>query len=543
MNQQKYHLRNAFPPIPPGCYNALMHTAGSVQETQTNQHRHKRLLIAAACLVVVMAAGYAAFSSQVVEFFGKQYGKESQEWLRAGAADANRTSFTADGITFTLNEVVYRNKGLYGLIAISGKGAQDAAVYVAKIGVDDGLLAAPASVGYASEKASDDSILYAFEVADGLAIAEGSLYAIQFTPYIHGKTYDWQVKVQPQWPQQAAESQATAAPAAPAPDTGEVQIIVPEQYNKHGTMPVYKAAPRDFGAVLQPEWFNTSGIAKKGQSCIVFNDEAELSWAPEAFFYNEYNGTYNGNYKEPDAAPMMIPLPSLSNAAARLALDAYRGWPASAKWQDISQDKLELAGLTVEAAKQQAEVLLKKLQVEGYSCDWYMKMDVQRIKTMGEHMNQLLSQNKYWNSPILDYSKVAAENEGILLHYQNGCKTAENLFDIHVYVNRKGIAHMQVRDLCARGEIYSTPVKLVDAQSVMDQLPAEIAKSRFSDMKAQRIKSVELTYAPARAANKADGMVMTPAWYVTYTDTNQGEYDAFAVFNAVDGKLLNASFL
>ena len=55
--------------------------------------------------------------------------------------------------------------------------------------------------------------------------------------------------------------------------------------------------------------------------------------------------------------------------------------------------------------------------------------------------------------------------------------------------------------------------------------------------------SIELTYAPSRAANKEDGMVMTPAWFVTYFDREDASYEAFAVFDAVDGTLLSAIFM
>ena len=62
-------------------------------------------------------------------------------------------------------------------------------------------------------------------------------------------------------------------------------------------------------------------------------------------------------------------------------------------------------------------------------------------------------------------------------------------------------------------------------------------------MTMKSIVSIELTYAPSRAVNKEDGMVMTPAWFVTYYDTEDASYEAFAIFDAVDGKLLSAIFM
>ena len=87
------------------------------------------------------------------------------------------------------------------------------------------------------------------------------------------------------------------------------------------------------------------------------------------------------------------------------------------------------------------------------------------------------------------------------------------------------------------------PDKLVDPETVLARLPVEIAQSRYSEMTLKSVVSIELTYAPARATNKEDGMVFTPAWYVTYFDTKDASYEAFAIFDAVDGTLLNAIFM
>lgn len=84
--------------------------------------------------------------------------------------------------------------------------------------------------------------------------------------------------------------------------------------------------------------------------------------------------------------------------------------------------------------------------------------------------------------------------------------------------------------------------KLVDPETVLARFPVEIAQSRYSEMTMKSAVSIELTCAPSRVANKEDGIVMTPAWYVTYFDTDDASYEAFAVFDAVDGMILNAIF-
>ena len=59
-----------------------------------------------------------------------------------------------------------------------------------------------------------------------------------------------------------------------------------------------------------------------------------------------------------------------------------------------------------------------------------------------------------------------------------------------------------------------------------------------------RIRTVELTHMPVRAENRQDGMVFAPVWKVTYVDESgeKNGFDSWAVFNAVNGKLIDAIF-
>ena len=93
------------------------------------------------------------------------------------------------------------------------------------------------------------------------------------------------------------------------------------------------------------------------------------------------------------------------------------------------------------------------------------------------------------------------------------------------------------------GEKAEAPDTLITSEKAVERLHEEVARSRNSE-KAVRIKTVELTYMPIRAENKRDGMVFAPVWKVTYVDES-GEkkgFDSWAVFNAVNGKLIDAIF-
>lgn len=545
MNRRKINLRDVFPEIPESCYNGLMRTARSVrEENPVKRHALKTALITALAVILTMAAAYAAFPSQVADFFGRLYGKETREWLEQGAVDSAQDSIALGGVTFTLNETVHQGSGLYGLISITGEQAENASVYVEKVGVDKGQMILPVSpVGYDSEKQADGSVLYSFEVSDGTAIGKGETFTLLLTAAVNSESREWLVEIHPS-PAPAQTGGTDGGIGATAKGAAEVKRIVPAEYTRTGTMPVYEAVARDFGANIQPELFNGSGVAKTEKYRVLFNDGAQLDWAPEALFYHEYTGTYNLNYKNPEAAPAMSPHPSLNASAAELAANVLSGWPDGGElWEGIALEKTALNGVTLEEAKAMVEALLSELKVEGYACDWALDMDTARIRSMGERMNRTILQNQFWNSPTPDYSKVTAENEGFYLRYRNGVKTDENLFEIHAYVTGKGVVDLHLRDLYLRGGVHAVPEKLLDPETVLARLPEEIARSRYREMTVKSVVSIELTYAPARAENKAEGMVLTPAWYVTYYDTEDALHEAFAVFDAVDGTLLNAIFL
>lgn len=73
----------------------------------------------------------------------------------------------------------------------------------------------------------------------------------------------------------------------------------------------------------------------------------------------------------------------------------------------------------------------------------------------------------------------------------------------------------------------------------------EINRSRYgSDAHTIIILQVVLTYEPVRTSDSANGMVFVPTWAVIYQDQKSAEqgYDCYALFNAIDGLLIDASF-
>ncbi|MDD3412335.1 MAG: DUF4179 domain-containing protein [Eubacteriales bacterium] len=578
----------------------------------------RTVLIAAAILVLLMSAAYAAFSSQVTEFFGKLYGKDTLKWLEGGDAASANQSFEMDGVVFTVDEVIYRKNGLYGVGAIRVKeganvvliaedympdapygydvygagGAPEMAPDDApstadvvrkknakllvvralpdEIGVDGGTLLAPGSIGYTLVPQHDGSVRFSFEVEDAYAVGEGSTFTIrmwsstcEMTPdgewledTRHGE--NWTVEISPTpmssqmeaEAQQPAEKDAGSAELVSALLPDGVEIIVPDEYTRTGTMPIYRAEKRDLGSVLQPEWFNQSGIASRDEYGLTFNDEAQLSWAPEAVFYAEYSGTSTCFYENADtgeSVPNTVPSPTLAHQISSLASWATSGWPGTGGVYTL--EKTELMQITLEQAKATFEALLAKLNLTGYHCDYALDMSLERVQELGNDMNAQIRSGSFPNAQEVDYSLVTAEDEGYFLSYHRWTDTQaesnSDLFSAYAYVTPRGVEHASIRDMYAQGEVYDTPEKLVDPQSVIDALPGEIAVSRFPDGAVGSIASVRLTYQPMRAPDKKDGMVLSPVWVVSYYEDdvkNRGGYASWAEFNAVDGKLLNAIF-
>ena len=332
---------------------------------------------------------------------------------------------------------------------------------------------------------------------------------------------------------------------AALPALATPEIIVPDAYTQTGTLPIYRATAQDMGKNLQPTLFNTSGIASQDTWNITFTDGATLSWAPEALFYNENSGTFDANAGTGQAASY-CPLPALSAEIAGLASWAMSGWPGDGKVYTLG--KTALTHITLDAAKATLETLLSQLSVTGYACDAALDMAVDRIHLLGADMNaQITAGEFYTNIPQCDFSKATTADEGFSLRYlkpEIGLNEGSgSYFNVYAYVTVRGVVYLALRELYIPGAVSSTPEALVSPESVLERLPQEAAAGRFAT-KVVTIQSIRLSYAPMRAANKADGMVLSPIWLVLYQDEeSQGQgYTSWAEFDAVDGKLLNAMF-
>ncbi len=619
MTNKQWHpddLQKVFPEIPASCARVLMDTAGSLKEESEMKRGYsprpttRFALVLALVIISMMGVALAAFYPQITGLFGLHYGEDTQAWLEQGDIALPADSVQVEDVTFTLEEVAYRNQGLYGLvtitpgdgvvllgedsnvgdaygyavhygdkapegvISIQEKAAQDGSVikqvgfYLDKIGVNDGALLEPNGWGCGVYPQRDGSIQILFEVEDGIAISEGETYTIQMTAIVRNVSSEGVVdsanSVRQEWtvtikPELFAEVVGTPATTTEAPVASELsatsaesmQIIVPDAYIADGTLPVYEATARDFSKVLDYTWFNQSGVAKEvlasrhiGGS-VDFNDEGHLDWGSYYLYYYTFDGTYEavGELEDGTKFTETLPKSALVMDVGSIADWMVMGFPGTDEVYTL--EHTQLSTISLDEAKAQAEALMSKLGMTGYTCTTALDMGVECIHKMGAMYNAAIDSGAmYTNAFRYDYSTATTADEGYYLCYHKFGNDGDiaGQFEAVFYVTADGIKSINLRDAYEQGDVIHTPAKLVDAQTVAAALPGEMADSRYPQ-ELKQITRATLTWMPVRA-DKGDGMVMTPVWVLSYL-TAEGEqqgYESWAVFNAIDGTLIDAVF-
>ncbi|MBQ3156186.1 MAG: hypothetical protein IJB81_04560 [Clostridia bacterium] len=620
MNKQWHpdDLREVFPEIPASCSRVLMDTAGSLKEESEMKRGYsprpatRFALVLALVIISMMGVALAAFYPQITGLFGLHYGEDTQAWLEQGDIALPADSVQVEGVTFTLEEVAYRNHGLYGLvtitpsddvvllsedsnvgdaygyavhygdkapegtISIQEKAAQDGSAikhvgfYLDKIGVNDGALLEPNGLGCGVYPQRDGSIQILFEVEDGIAITEGESYTIQMTAIVRNVSPEGVVdsanSVRQEWtvtikPEPYAEVVGTPAAATEAPVVSaasvdnaatEMKVIVPDAYTANGTLPVYEAAERDFSQAMDYTWFNQSGVAKEALDTrhiggsVDFNDKGHLDWGSYYLYYYTFDGTYEavGELEDGTKFTETLPKSALVMDVGSIASWMVMGFPGTDEIYTL--EHTQLSTISLDEAKAQAEALMSKLGMTGYTCTTALDMGVERIHKMGAMYNAAIDSGvMYTNAFRHDYSTATTADEGYYLCYHKFGTDGDmaGQFEAVFYVTADGIKSINLRDAYEQGDVINTPAKLVDASTVAAALPGEMADSRYPE-ELKQITRATLTWMPVRA-DKGDGMVMTPVWVLSYL-TAEGEqqgYECWAVFDAIDGTLIDAVFI
>ena len=579
------NLRDAFGAMPAEMHDALMRTARSVKEEEPVKKRISAALVLAIALgLAVIGTAYALFSSQVADFFGLHWNAELGERLQQGKIAQIGESVTVGDVVFTLDEIVYKDRALYGVgtarpvhpqdVLVPNDFAYDpeyfamneaAQVFAAKaqatggrmltinatpleVGIDEGTMLRVGTCGYYDVANEDGSLTFSFEADDGFAINEGTSYQIQMESYVEqldaeGRIVEGSMS-QVKWTVACVPVvMNTDADTQPSPTSGTVtieqegyELSVPAAYQESGTMPIYRAVETDFTASVDPVWFNQTGIVSgEGTEDIHFADHAILSLSPEALFYYEFT---DDSYTE---APSNV----IVNRAWVRNWEGHRG--------EFSLEKTELTGITLAEAQTAAEDLMARLGISGneYVCTEALDLSWERIQTMGAIWEQAIRDGKLLvddDYQPYDYSAIPVSEEGYFLKYSPlGVDTAPagGRYSAVFYVNSRGIVYAAVRNEFTRGEAVSMPEALITPDAAITTLTEELGRSlSWNDRGIRSIQQVVLTWDAVRADNRADGMVFVPVWMILYQDDQAARqnYTNYVLVNAVNGALIDASF-
>lgn len=321
--------------------------------------------------------------------------------------------------------------------------------------------------------------------------------------------------------------------------------------------PIYKATARtqeeaSFFDKVDPEWFNQSGqasyenISRRARSDLfTFADEAQLDIAPEYIRYSEYNGEHYMIYGEDPQNPGgPFKRPSFAAEIGSVAFEQL----AEALYHHHAAipplEQTELSGITLAQAEQAVEDVLNKLGLAGYERAYALDMSAERIREWGaayveEHKTFYNVYDRYY-----DFTAATEADEGYYLIYTqhlNGLPVGipDSMETVQAFVNASGIVTFELRNSYAIGDVYSTPEKLLSEDDVRKLFEKDNDRRIADHFNDPTFVRATLKYAPMRAPEKKDGMVMAPAWYIEYTfvDGSVTE-EGWAWYSALDGKLI-----
>lgn len=332
-------------------------------------------------------------------------------------------------------------------------------------------------------------------------------------------------------------------------------------------LPVYRAQERNqeqanFFDKVNPAWFNQSGEpslenwSKRGRyDHLVFPDQAQLDVDVNVINYAEYDGTRMFIYADDPENPEG-PFPRKSFASSIGDLASNRSYYARRDLggPTVHLDKTELSGVTLENAKAQVEALLEKLGMEGYVLAEALDMSVERIRSLGAYEAQERQREQREaeangggvnvDTGIWDFTLATEADEGFFLYYTktlNGLPVgvpAGGGSYVSAFVNASGICRFRLWDEYAIGDVYGTPDRLLTMQEAQAAFERDNAKRERDLARKPIFAAATLSYAPRRAADKKDGLVMEPMWYIQYAWEQNQPAEGWAWYSAVDGKLI-----
>ena len=194
------HLQTMYGSTPPSFSRRVEQTlaAGQIQPSPAPRLSLRIILVAALLLMLLTATALAVSSGLVASLFGAHFGAEVRDELLRGDTALSGQSVTLEQVTYTFEELVHTDSGLYGVGRITAPQGiillpEDAVPdpsqrdkeYIAvkalaeAVSVDGGAMLALPSVGYELLPQEDGSILFMFCLPAGYEVTDGTAYTLR----------------------------------------------------------------------------------------------------------------------------------------------------------------------------------------------------------------------------------------------------------------------------------------------------------------------------------------------------------------------------
>lgn len=113
-DMNEWNLRNAFPPEPDSCRDALMFAARSVKEEEpVKKITFRAVLIAALIIIAMMAVAVAATYGSLTDWFQRHYNAILPQAAQEILSSSEKSTLDAGPVTFTINELLCDGKIVY----------------------------------------------------------------------------------------------------------------------------------------------------------------------------------------------------------------------------------------------------------------------------------------------------------------------------------------------------------------------------------------------------------------------------------------------
>lgn len=119
MKKQKWG--EVYEPVPEALDIRLEHTLSHLEEAPQRHFRVRTAMLVLALLIAISGVAYALITSKTAETYGWFYGQEEKENLLAGDIAMPNTSHTIGDVTYTLEEVIYKDGMFYGTMTVRPK--------------------------------------------------------------------------------------------------------------------------------------------------------------------------------------------------------------------------------------------------------------------------------------------------------------------------------------------------------------------------------------------------------------------------------------